>query len=171
MDSEGYSERRSRLESHRQAVSAHGICGSVSRSYAHGRRKRGTEGTRPPVTNLAGDVPSRLENEVAQIRCLFGLSGIGYFLVYLYGIRPPPLKNPWRLRCTRRPGRLAVAQQCRCIAVGHTQMSQSASSLSNELLNRPESTASNRSRPVTTRYESAPNGVSHHLRHSECFHG
>ena len=35
----------------------------------HGRRKRGAEGTRPPVTHSGGDVPSRFENEVAQIRC------------------------------------------------------------------------------------------------------
>ena len=27
------------------------------RSTTHGRRKRGTGGTRPPVTNLGGDVP------------------------------------------------------------------------------------------------------------------
>ena len=59
----------------------------------------GREGTRPPATNLGGDVPSRFENEVTKIRCLFVL--LGYFggrLATLPTIRPP-LKNPWRRPC------------------------------------------------------------------------
>ena len=37
----------------------------------------GRRGRVPPVTNLGGDVSSRFENEVAQIRCLFRF--LGYF--------------------------------------------------------------------------------------------
>ena len=47
-------------------------------SFRHGCRKRGDGGdASPPVKNLGGDVPSRFENEVAQIRRLIRF--LGYF--------------------------------------------------------------------------------------------